>query len=467
MPPKSRLAPAVAAADKSRAYVLDTNVLLHDPSSIFAFEEHDIYIPMVVLEELDRHKKGVVDLARNARQVTRSLDVLLPHGSMAEGFDLTEASNGRATGRLFFKDLVTDKGRSSLDQDKADNVILGVAGLLNKDGKDAVLVTKDINLRVKAMAAGTPAQDYRNDRVFSDADVLPTGFIHADEALWSTVDGQCGGEEGDQPISFRKGKRTHVRIRRRLTLNSFVIERITGGRVRLWRVVDNGNDFSELTQVVREDRADDKLLSARNDEQAMALNLLHDKDIDALALLGVAGTGKTLMALAAGLDQVRAGEYDGVIITRATVPMGDEIGFLPGDEAEKMGAWLGGTLEDCFEVLKADDKLKDQVAVKSMSFMRGRSFQNKFIIIDEAQNLTPHQMRGLLTRAGENTKVVVTGNLAQIDTPYLDEGSSGLAWAVKTLQDWKHSAHLILPRGERSRLATYIEDAASRDDSKG
>lgn len=470
MPPKSRLAAAVAAAsDKSRAYVLDTNVLLHDPAALFAFEEHDIYIPLVVLEELDRHKKGVVDLARNARQVTRSLDVLLPHGSMAEGFDLTQASNGRATGRLFFKDLVTGKGgkSASLDVDKADNVILGVAGLLIKDGKDAVLVTKDINLRVKAMAAGTPAQDYRNDRVFSDADVLPTGFILADDSLWATVDGQDAGEGGEQPVSFRKGKRNHVRIGRELTLNSFILESTTGGRVRLWRVTENGAGFSELTQVIREDRSDEKLLTARNDEQAMALNLLHDPEIDALALLGVAGTGKTLMALAAGLDQVRAGKYEGVIITRATVPMGEEIGFLPGDEAEKMGAWLGGTLEDCFEVLKADDKLKEQVAVKSMSFMRGRSFQNKFIIIDEAQNLTPHQMRGLLTRAGDNTKVVVTGNLAQIDTPYLDEGSSGLAWAVKTLQNWKHSGHLILPRGERSRLATFIEEAASREASKG
>lgn len=462
MPSKSRTTTANVATPASRVYVLDTNVLLHDPAALFAFEEHDVIVPMVVLEELDRHKKGVADLARNARQVTRSLDELLPHGSMESGFALEGPSNGRATGRLFFKESEPAKGGKAggLEVEKADNLILAVAREMLKAQRDAVLVTKDINLRVKALATGVPAQDYRNDRVFSDTDVLPTGFINATDDLWAIAD------EGE--VTFRKGNRSHVRITKTLPLNSFVVEPTTGDRIRLWRVVENDGGCSELAQVHRDARSGtESLIDARNEGQSMALNLLFDQDIDALALLGVAGTGKTLMALAAGLEQVREGRYEGVIITRATVPMGEEIGFLPGDEAEKMGAWLGGTLEDCFEVLQANDKLKEQVAVKSMSFMRGRSFQNKFIIIDEAQNLTPHQMRGLLTRAGEGTKVVVTGNLAQIDTPYLDEGSSGLTWAVKTLQNWKHSGHVILPRGERSRLATFIEEAASSDAKQG
>lgn len=448
MPPKHR-----ASLDNSRVYVLDTNVLLHDPAALFAFQEHDIYLPMVVLEELDRHKKGVADLAVHARQVTRSLDLLLPAGSMAEGFDLTAASRGRASGRLHFHDIA--EGAASpggLDVGKADNIILAVAGLLNKEGCNAILVTKDINLRVKALANGIPAQDYRSDRVFTDSDVLPTGITLAGPELWESA-----GE-----LQYRKGPHHCIRIGRQLPVNSFVVEKTTADRTRLWRVSAAGEGESTLKQVHRTATGEAPLLSARNEEQTMALDLLHDVEVDAVALLGSAGTGKTLMALAAGLDQVRSGRYTGVLLTRATVPLGGEdIGFLPGNEEEKMGPWMGA-VDDCYEVLKPSEDLKSKVRIHSMSFMRGRSFLGKYIIVDEAQNLTIPQMRALLTRVGEGSKVVVTGNLAQIDTPYLDEGSSGLAWAVKTLQDWRHAGHLILPRGERSRLATYIEEAASR-----
>lgn len=448
-------------------YVLDTNVLLHDPTALFRFEEHDIYIPLVVLEELDRHKKGVADTARHARQVTRSLDDLLKHGSMADGFSLAQVPDSRATGKLYFRasrDLSGKSGESDsegLERGKADNQILACAKDLLWEFGNTVLVTKDINLRVKALALDVPAQDYRSDRVLSDEDVLPSGFIEIDGSFWN--------EHADgEPASRRKGL-LHAQVDVRLPLNSFLTERTARGRTRLWRV--DGNSESGSTMYVLQNQSPVEgtpLLTARNEEQQMALNLLHDESIDEVALLGKAGSGKTLLALAAGLEQVKRDRFDGIIITRATVPLGEEIGFLPGTEEEKMGPWLGGTLRDCFTALELDDEknpLRQKVEVNSMSFMRGRSFQKKFIIIDEAQNLTVKQVRALLTRAGEGSKIVLTGNLGQIDTPYLDEGSSGLAWAVKKMQDWAHAGHVILPRGVRSRLAAYVEEISSDEGS--
>ncbi len=454
-----QLANGAHAPDAERLkYVLDTNVLLHDPTALFRFEEHDVYLPMVVLEELDRHKKGVADIARNARQVTRTLDEVLQHGSMADGFDLVTPSSGSATGKLFF---ASPEGvlASGLEGGKADNQILACAQQLRQTGA-TVLVTKDINLRVKALASDVPAQDYRSDRVLSDEDLLPTGFQVIDETFW------LEHAEGENSF-FRRSNKQCAEVTVRLPVNSFLVERMARSRTRLWRVERNTDTSSTLCVVGNQSPVDGvPLLSARNEEQQMAMNLLHDDGVDVVALLGKAGSGKTLLALAAGLEQVKRNKFQGVLITRATVPMGEEIGFLPGSEEEKMDAWLGGTLRDCYAALGLEDEkhpLRLKVEVASMSFMRGRSFQGKFIIIDEAQNLTPKQMRALLTRSGEGSKVVVTGNLAQIDTPYLDEGSSGLAWAAKHLQDWQHAGHIILPRGVRSRLATYVEELAEAD----
>lgn len=447
-----------------RQYVIDTNVLLHDPTAIFRFKEHNVVIPMAVLEELDRHKKGVADLARNARQVTRTLDELLVEGSLLDGFSLKEASGGQATGRLFFReagDLATTAQGSDLQSDKADNKILGCAMALLKQGHAAVLVTKDINLRVKALACDVPAQDYRNDRVLSDEDVLPSGFLRIDGDFW-----EQHGAVDDTAFWQSRGV-TYARVTLNLALNSFLIEDTHGSRSRLWRVIRRDSKGVLLESITRhiECGGVEALLQPRNDEQALALNLLHDETIDFAALLGPAGTGKTLLAVAAGLEQVKAGRYQEVLVTRATVPLGEEIGFLPGTEQDKMNAWLGGTLRDVYAVLGLENEqhpLRTKVEIASMSFMRGRSFQGKYIVIDEAQNLTSRQIRALLTRAGEGSKVVLTGNFGQIDTPYLDAGSSGLAWAVKNLQDWQHSGHLILTEGQRSRLASYVEEKAGQ-----
>ena len=436
-------------------YVLDTNVLLHDPTALLRFEEHDIYLPLVVLEELDRHKKGVADLARNARQVTRMLDEVLKHGCMRTGFPLEQVFGGQATGTLYFAAAEQDSDMPGLASEKADNQILACARNLLRRQTGVVLVTKDINLRVKAMACDVPAQDYRSDRVITDEDLLPTGFMEIDEAFWAL---HTAGEQ-----SFYRSKSRHfARVTLQLPVNSFLVERQPRNRTRLWRVESNSATGSELYVLQHSSPVEGvPLLTARNVEQQLSLNLLHDDNVDFVALLGKAGSGKTLLALSAGLEQVKRGRFQEVLVTRATVPMGDEIGFLPGSESEKMDAWLGGTLRDCYAALGLEDDkhpLRQKVEVASMSFMRGRSFQGKFILIDEAQNLTPKQMQALLTRAGEGSKVVVTGNLAQIDTPYLDEGSSGLAWAAKNLQNWPHAGHIILPRGVRSRLATFVEE---------
>ncbi|KWA83803.1 hypothetical protein WL29_20785 [Burkholderia ubonensis] len=460
---ESRVVDSVTADQANRLmYVLDTNVLLHDPTALFRFEEHDIYLPLVVLEELDRHKKGLADIARNARQVTRTLDTLLQHGSMDAGFALTAASEGRATGKLFFRNASGIGGKTGvgvgLEPGKADNQILSTVMSLRAEGGNAMLVTRDINLRVKALALDVPAQDYRSDRVLTDEDVLPTGFMEIDEDFWAK---HTDGEQG----FTRRGGKQYARLTAHLPVNSFLIERTSRNRTRIWRVESNSDKGSVVYVVHNQNPVNGvPLLTAHNEEQQMALSLLHDEEVDFVALLGKAGSGKTLMALAAGLEQVKLGRFEGVMITRATVPLGEEIGFLPGSEEEKMDAWLGGTLRDSYAALKLEDeKLRQKVEVASMSFMRGRSFQGKYIIIDEAQNLTIQQVRALLTRAGEGSKVVVTGNLAQIDTPYLDEGSSGLAWAAKNLQNWAHAGHVILPRGVRSRLATYVEEIAASE----
>src|SRR5436309_1260019 len=332
----------------ARLFVLDTNVLMHDPMSLYRFEEHDIYLPMITLEELDSHKRGMSEVSRNVRQVSRELDALAGDSKLDPGAGIPLAKTGHreAGGKLFFQtQLLNVQLPVGLPQGKADNQILGVVQSLREQHgeRDVVLVSKDINMRVKARALGLPAEDYFND--------------------------------------------------------------------------------------------------------------------------------KTLLTLASGLVQVMDERcYTEIIVTRVTVPVGEDIGFLPGTEEEKMGPWMGA-LDDNLEVLSRSDSsvgewgraatndlVRSKIKIKSLNFMRGRTFLNKFVIIDEAQNLTPKQMKTLITRAGPGTKIVCLGNLAQIDTPYLTEGSSGLTYAVDRFKGWPHSGHIMLARGERSRLADFASD---------
>jgi PhoH-like ATPase len=467
---------AAEQVETRKLFVLDTNVLMHDPTCLFRFEEHDVYLPMMTLEELDNHKKGMSEVARNARQVSRTLDALVANGgNMSDGISLSRLGSREAAGRLFFQTKLTDiEPVEGLPQGKADNQILGVVRALQRDRMDrqVVLVSKDINMRIKAHALGLPAEDYFNDQVLEDKDLLYSGIRALPQDFWTK---HAKGMESWQDT---KTGTTYYRVTGPLCasmlVNEFVYLEPQNGEPAFHALVRELNGKTALLQTLR-DYGHHKNnvwgITARNREQNFALNLLMNPEIDFVTLLGQAGTGKTLVALAAGLAQVLDDKrYNEIIVTRATVPVGEDIGFLPGTEEEKMQPWMGA-FDDNLEVLqKTDDAagewgraatqelIRSRLKIKSMNFMRGRTFVDKYLIIDEAQNLTPKQMKTLVTRAGPGTKIICLGNIAQIDTPYLTEGSSGLTYVVDRFKGWAHSGHVTLARGERSRLADYASE---------
>ncbi len=484
------VAPAAAPADSTarrrrtgpgsrsgarRLFVLDTNVLLHDPMSLFRFEEHDIFLPMIVLEELDGHKKGMTEVARNGRQTSRTLDALVAQqgGDMTQGLRLSATGHQSARGLLFFQTEPLDNTLpASLPQGKADNQILGVVSALRdrRPDREVILVSKDINMRVKARALGLAAEDYENDKTLDDGELLYSGALALPQDFWT--------RQSKTIESWQSGSHTFYRVSGpavgQFHINQFVYFEAPGepslyARVTEIRdktaVLKTLKDYTHLKNAVWG-------VTSRNREQNFAMNLLMDPEIDFVTLAGTAGTGKTLMALASGLTQVLDDRrYTEIIMTRATVSVGEDIGFLPGTEEEKMGPWMGA-LDDNLEFLAKGDGgnagewgraatnelIRSRIKVKSMNFMRGRTFMNKYVIIDEAQNLTPKQMKTLITRAGPGTKIICMGNLAQIDTPYLTEGSSGLTYAVDRFKGWPHGGHITLARGERSRLADFASE---------
>ena len=458
----------------TKLFVLDTNVLLHDPMCLFRFEEHDIFLPMIVLEELDAHKKGMTEVARNARQTSRTLDALAGHqgADITTGLPLSTTGHREAGGKLFFQtQLLNYTLPTSLPQGKADNQILGVVEALRQQHapREVVLVSKDINMRVKSRALGLATDDYQNDKTLEDGDLLYAGSVALPANFWST--------HGKTVESWQQGAHTFYRITGpivpNLLINQFVYFESPGepslyarvteirGKTAVFKTL---KDYTHLKNSVWG-------ITTRNREQNFAMNLLMDPEIDFVTLTGTAGTGKTLMALASGLTQVLDDRrYTEIIVTRATVSVGEDIGFLPGTEEEKMGPWMGA-LDDNLEVLGKTDTsagewgraatselIRSRIKIKSMNFMRGRTFLNKYVIIDEAQNLTPKQMKTLITRAGPGTKIICMGNIAQIDTPYLTEGSSGLTFAVDKFKGWPHGGHITLARGERSRLADFASE---------
>ena len=462
-----------AAAGRScKLFVLDTNVLMHDPTSLFRFEEHDLYVPIMTLEELDNNKKGTTEVARNTRQASRMLDEIVSQSEtdIEAGIALEAPSRGLATGRLHLQTEAIDvQLPAALPTARGDNQILAVVMFLvdKHPGREVILVSKDINMRIKARALGLAAQDYFNDKVLEDSDLLYTGTRELPDDFWDA--------HGRGMQSWKEEGRTYYRLSGPLApemlVNEFVhqdgeqplqawVKEKEGRSVVLETLVDYSHQRNNVWGI-----------TARNREQNFALNLLMNPEIDFVTLLGQAGTGKTLLTLAAGLTQVlETKRYSEIIMTRVTVSVGEDIGFLPGTEEEKMAPWMGA-LEDNLDVLNGTageggdwgraatrDLIRSRIKIKSLNFMRGRTFLNKFLIIDEAQNLTPKQMKTLITRAGPGTKVICMGNIAQIDTPYLTEGSSGLTFVVDRFKGWAHSGHITLQRGERSRLADYAAD---------
>jgi PhoH-like ATPase len=458
-----------------RLYVLDTNVLMHDPTSMFRFEEHDVFLPMIVLEELDNAKKGLTEVSRNVRQVSRfigdmmsiqdvthldeGLELIIPHGLELSG----------EHGRLYFQTKPTEMHPGLLKEGAfADNEIISTALALRErvTDREIVLVSKDINLRIKAAILDLPAEDYRNDKALDDVDLLYKGLVKEDDSFWDRY---------PKVASWNESGSTYYRIQRIpgddwYPNGCVVIGEGEGIEALVVEVTDECFVLKLVTDYIN-GKNNVWGIKARNREQNFALNLLMDPEIDFVTLLGQAGTGKTLLALAAGLAQTMDEKiYSEIVVTRATVSIGEDIGFLPGTEEEKMTPWMGA-LTDNIEVLTdseeggewgrsaTNDLLASRIKIRSMAFMRGRTFLSRFVIIDEAQNITPKQMKALLTRAGPGTKMICLGNVAQIDTPYLTETTSGLTFAVDRFKQWAYSAHITLQTGERSRLADYASEA--------
>lgn len=460
---------------QKKIFVLDTNIFMHDPSAIYRFEEHDIYLPMVVLEELDNHKVGSSEIARNVRQTNRMLVEIMSnasHDTLVAGLPIPSfASAGeqaKSSGRLFFQTAELENNRTfSLPGHKVDNSLLATALGLQEEhpDKQIIIVSKDINLRIKACILGILAEDYYNDKVLDDVRLLHTGYHILQDTFWD--------DHAKNIEAWKDNEKTYYRI--------------TGPLVEHWYPNDClSTDDQSFNAIVKQREADCATvqvlydytqgkqtvwgINAKNQEQNFALNLLLDPDIDFVSLQGPAGTGKTLLTVAAGLTQVLDQQlYNEIIMTRVTVPVGEDIGFLPGTEEEKMTPWMGA-LMDNLEVLHSaqeggnfgrgatNDLLHSKIKIRSLNYMRGRTFLKRFIIIDEAQNLTSKQIKTLITRAGHGSKIVCLGDIKQIDTPYISETTSGLTFAVDRFKHWSHSGHVTLARGERSRLAYFAAE---------
>ena len=467
---------------KPRLFVLDTNVLMHDPSSLFRFQEHNLFLPMMVLEELDNNKKGRSEVARNARQTSRFIEELIADASreqIEEGITLNSIFQNddqpASSGKLYFQ---TRSYQATLPDylpgSLPDNNILGTTLALAKEYKDydITLVTKDINFRIKAAALGIKVEDYHNDRVLEDVDLLYTGTINLKDDFWE--------QHAREMDSWLEEGRTFYKLNgpevKNWHPNAFLSSQDEEQPFEaLVRDVEGDSAVIETTKDFQSNSNSVWGINARNQEQSYALNLLMDPEIDFVSLIGMAGTGKTLLTLAAGLEQtIEKKLYSEIIMTRVTIPVGEDIGFLPGTEEEKMTPWMGALMDNLEVLNKTDtddssfssewgqeatnDLISNRIKIRSINFMRGRTFLNRYIIIDEAQNLTSHQLKTLVTRAGPGTKIVCLGNIAQIDTPYLTETTSGLTYIIDRFKKWEHSGHITLVRGERSRLADFASE---------
>ncbi len=455
----------------TKLFVLDTNVLLHDPSSLFRFDEHDIHLPMITLEELDNNKKGVSEVARNARQTSRNLEEIMGNKTidLNKGCPLSSSQNPHISGNLFLQTDPVAFDLPMLAGSIADNQILSIVLDLKKKNlkRKVILVSKDINIRIKGRALGIDVQDYFNDKVMDDTELLYSGITQLPEDFWENHSKSMESWQEEGKMFYK----LTGPLCKEFLINGFVFYDFDKPFHAIVKKVEGQTATLQIVHDYTLPKFNVWGISARNKEQNFALNLLLDPEVDFVSLLGQAGTGKTLLTLAAALEQVLDKKtYTEIIMTRVTVSVGEDIGFLPGTEEEKMTPWMGA-LEDNLDVLNKSDSeagdwgraatqdlIRSRIKIKSLNFMRGRTFLNKFLIIDEAQNLTSKQMKTLITRAGPGTKVVCLGNIAQIDTPYLTEGSSGLTYVVDRFKGWDHNGHVTLLRGERSRLADYAAE---------
>ncbi|MFC4259501.1 PhoH family protein [Marinobacter lacisalsi] len=451
---------------RRKMYVLDTNVLIHDPNALLNFEEHDVIIPMTVLEELDSLKSGKQAVAADCRQAIRNIDRLLGDASPKEiekGVPIVRAKKAKPLGTLTILMTTGHAGNHSLPEHLNDNKIINTLAELQSrfKSRDIILVSKDINMRLKARGFGVEAQDYHNDQLLDDIDLLPKGYHQFPNSFWDKIQKveTVQREAVTEHLLKREGELA------KLNINEFVIDE----QGFIGKVSDIDDDTLVLQDMHRQDLMDEEVwgLVPRDIYQAMALNLLLDPEVHLVNLTGSAGSGKTILALAACIEMTVASKmYKRIIATRSTQGLDEDIGFLPGTEAEKMEPWLGAIVDN-LEALHEDDEnmtasvdyilSKVPLHFKSMNYIRGRSFQHSLIIIDECQNLTPHQIKTIITRAGNGSKVICLGNLAQIDTPYLSALSSGLTYMTERFKRFRHGAHIHLQGVPRSVLAEFAE----------
>lgn len=438
---------------ESKIFVLDTNVLIHNPQSLFSFQEHRVVIPIVVIEEVDQFKKGVDEKSRNARQIGRYLDNLRKKGSLQQGVPIENGGIIQVT----VDREVGDAAAKLLFMDKKDNLIIGTALYFKNKYPDSLvtLVSKDVNVRIKADCMGINAENFETDTIKYDE--FYTG--------WESLD------IGSGHFAEIEEKKYLSNVFGDFFANQYirVFDEKNPDRLKTLRY----NQQHNLLYTIRHYLGQEVFgIKARNFEQEMALDLLLDDDIKLVSLSGKAGTGKTLLAMAAGLQKVVEDEkYSRLVISRPISPLGKDLGYLPGSKSEKFNPWMQ-PIYDNMDILLSlhDDKSQDNqkgkkkptlmdfmdygfLELEPLTYIRGRSLPNQFIIIDEAQNLSPHEMKTIITRAGENTKLVLTGDPYQIDIPYLDAHSNGLSVAVEKLKGEHLVGHMTLDKGERSALA--------------
>jgi PhoH-like ATPase len=432
-----------------KTFVLDTNVLLHDPSAIHRFEDNEVVLPITIIEELDRFKKRQDETGSNARQVSRLLDKLRQKGSLTEGIHLE--SDGMVRVALCRRETLKELPLE-LEGDKDDNEILAVALEQKRNCQcPVVLISKDTNLRIKADTLGLAAEDYETDKI----DI---------EGLYSGMSEVLVGAESFSEL-FQSGSLT---LEGKYYANQAItLIDVTNPSHTALGIVDSSS--KRVVPLAKMPHAGISRIHTRNREQQFAMNLLLNDAISLVTLVGKAGTGKTLLAIAAGVHKtVEEHIYSRLLISRPIVPMGRDIGYLPGDIKEKLNPWMQ-PLFDNFDLIfgtqdptgkpsywrRGHEELMERglLQIEALTYIRGRTLPKQFLVVDEAQNLTPHEVKTILTRAGEGTKVILTGDIAQIDNPYVDSASNGLAYVVERFKDDPLAAHILLQRGERSALA--------------
>lgn len=484
--PKASIASAQSVANDTNVkhFVLDTNILLHNPNALFVFQEHEVVIPFTVIEELDKMKRKDDDLGRNARTCIRHLDRLRTHGHLTDGVPWAKMGlrpemgarlgpNG-SSGSIRI-DMTDYERPAAIGLDMPDNHIIAVAWHMMKRGLRAVFVSKDLSARLKSDALGIKTEDFENSKV--DADRLYTGYValetegeliddlyhdrmlnleRLEEYLTTEIDGDRYTRDviPNQYVVLKdKADENHTGLGRRLADTNHLIP-VTGPRKPVYGIV------------------------ARNVQQTMAMDMLLDDEIKLVTLLGSAGTGKTLLAIAAGMAKVFSEErYDKLLVARPIMPLGRDIGYLPGDKDEKLGAWMQPIFDNLQYLLStrgagnqtADSQTTEQrvqkliadgqLVLEPLTYIRGRSIPHQFMIVDEAQNLTPHEVKTIVSRVGEGTKLVLTGDIQQIDNPYLDQSSNGLSYTAEKMKGIRLFGHMTLAKSERSELASL---AASR-----